>query len=224
MRLSPRLKAVLSFVEGRTLVDIGTDHGYIPIAACTDRGIEKAYACDINLGPLRMAYDNIKRHGLEHRIFIRCGFGFQAIDTDDDIEDMCIVVSGIGGLNITDILNDPALKKNHINRLVIQPQKDTPLVRRTLHANGFEIIDETMLVDSGIFYTIVVAEPKSEISTYTEAGYLLGKCLLDKGDQTLQAYVELQLSKFKRSTRGVPDKYMPIYKEALECLQQLNGL
>ena len=53
MKLSKRLEMIASFVKpGSRLADIGTDHGYIPIAL-TERGvILSALAMDVRKGPL----------------------------------------------------------------------------------------------------------------------------------------------------------------------------
>ena len=48
MRLSKRLALVASFVnEGSSLADIGTDHGYIPIALTRQGKVPTAIAMDV---------------------------------------------------------------------------------------------------------------------------------------------------------------------------------
>ena len=50
------MKAVASMVTaGYTLCDVGTDHGYVPIALVQGNIIPKAIAVDINEGPLERA-------------------------------------------------------------------------------------------------------------------------------------------------------------------------
>ena len=51
--LSKRLEQVASMVtKGDIIADIGTDHGYVPIYL-VEKGIcPKAYAMDINQGPI----------------------------------------------------------------------------------------------------------------------------------------------------------------------------
>ena len=66
MKLSKRLETVVSFVEtGSRVADVGTDHGYVPIALA-ERGIAvHGVAMDVREGPLARAREHIRRHGLE---------------------------------------------------------------------------------------------------------------------------------------------------------------
>ena len=70
MQLSKRLSAVAEFVTpGGCLVDVGTDHGYVPIALLEQKKISSAIAMDVNRGPLeraREAYCAVPDGGL-HR-------------------------------------------------------------------------------------------------------------------------------------------------------------
>ena len=158
MRFSPRLKAILSFVEGRVLVDIGTDHGYIPIAACLQGKVDRAIACDLWPGPLKRATENIKLYGLEDRIITKEGDGLRPLNPD---ECECVVIAGMGGMNISQILKDAAsfAAVQSIKRLIVQPQRDILVVKETLNELGFIITDEAQTQDRNRTYTIILSQP-----------------------------------------------------------------
>ena len=151
MRFSPRLKAILSLVEGRTLADIGTDHGFLPIAACLKGFVENAIACDLNPGPLERAKENISRYGLENKITTRLGYGLSPVSADD-VD--CVVIAGMGGINIVEILKEPFKCK----RLIVQPQRDIQLVREALAGWNFKIIEEKVVHDRKHSYTVIGAD------------------------------------------------------------------
>lgn len=66
------MKAVASMVTaGYTLCDVGTDHGYVPIALVQGNIIPKAIAVDINKGPLERANEHIRANGLTEKITTR---------------------------------------------------------------------------------------------------------------------------------------------------------
>ena len=152
MEISKRLTAVAEFVKYRTIADIGTDHGYIPCFLALNKKIDSAFACDVNEGPLEKAKENIALNGLENVIKPRLGSGLSALG-DDTAE--TIVIAGMGGLLICNILNDEKEKLKNIKQLVLQPQRDTDSVRKLLHSLGFVIEDEEMLIDNGKYYTII---------------------------------------------------------------------
>ena len=56
--------------EGSSLADVGTDHGYIPIALVQTGKVSRAIAMDINKGPLERAAfisgNSIWKTGLPH--------------------------------------------------------------------------------------------------------------------------------------------------------------
>lgn len=78
MRLSKRLELVASFVpEGSRLADVGTDHGYIPIALAERNVICRAVAMDLRPGPLERAKAHICQAGLEEQIETRLSDGLK---------------------------------------------------------------------------------------------------------------------------------------------------
>ena len=215
IKLSPRLEAVLSFVKGQYLADIGTDHGYLAISACLEGIVEKALACDISPGPLAKAKENVKRYRLDNQISTRLGFGLEPVKPD---EAQCVIIAGMGGMRVIDILKKSPEVVKHIERLIVQPQHDIPKVRQTLHCMGFAIIDEKMIQEDRRFYTVIAAEPQKDITIYTETEYLLGKCLLYKRDKILRAYVERELHRLKSIPCSVRSGQETIFREALKNL------
>ena len=64
IQLSKRMSALASLVtEGSRLADIGTDHGYIPIALVQKGRIPSALAMDVGKGPLSRAREHIHMQG-----------------------------------------------------------------------------------------------------------------------------------------------------------------
>ena len=68
-KLSARLGALFDMVPPCAFaVDVGCDHGYIPIALVESGKCPRALACDINAGPLAKAEENIHAAGLSEQI------------------------------------------------------------------------------------------------------------------------------------------------------------
>ena len=79
MQLSKRLSAVAEFVTpGGCLVDVGTDHGYVPIALLEQQKISSAIAMDVNRGPLERAREHIAQYQMGDYIETRLSDGLHA--------------------------------------------------------------------------------------------------------------------------------------------------
>ena len=76
LTLDGRLSSVGKFVrQGAVFADIGTDHGYLPLALLRNGIIERAILSDINEGPLSSAMENARSAGLSDRCSFHLGDG-----------------------------------------------------------------------------------------------------------------------------------------------------
>ena len=71
MQLSERLTAIAAdmVTEGNRLVDVGCDHGYLPVYLMLQHKIPRAIATDVGKGPLARAQEHIAQYayGSIHR-------------------------------------------------------------------------------------------------------------------------------------------------------------
>ncbi|MCI9564697.1 MAG: SAM-dependent methyltransferase [Eubacterium sp.] len=192
--LSKRLKAVADMVtEGNIAADIGTDHGYVPIYLIKNNISKKAYALDINEGPLKMAAKNIRLEGLSDKITTVLSDGMEQMK--DNMAES-VIIAGMGGDLIVDILSRGSRIKG-IKELVLSPHKRIDLVRKFLSQNCWEIIKEDMVMDGGKYYTIIKAV-KGQNTEYTDVELLYGKYLLETKNQVLKQYLKKENEKFSK--------------------------
>ena len=101
-KLSNRLDLVASFVPaGARLLDVGSDHAYLPIALLQEGKIEAAIAGEVVEGPYQSALQNVADNGLEDKIEVRLANGLAAFEPSDAIS--CVTIAGMGGRLIADI-------------------------------------------------------------------------------------------------------------------------
>lgn len=194
MKLSKRLLAVASQVSKNSIIaDIGTDHGYLPIYLFENNVIHRAIASDVNKGPLEKAKKNIMENQLEDVIEIRLGNGLEIL-FENEVD--TIILAGMGGMLIIDILNDRPHIVQSVNRLVMQPQLDQEELRKYLHGIDFQIIEEQMVYEEGKYYWIISAEPGKE-KYRKDIYYIFGKILIEKKEPLLKKYIEEQLVTLK---------------------------
>lgn len=192
MELSTRLAAIASFVpKGSHVIDVGTDHAYIPIFLIQTARALTCLATDINEGPLEKAQKNLAMHHIQNVELMRTN-GVEGIDPNKgDI----LMISGMGGYLIIDILKKGETLVRNMKRLILQPQQDVGEVRKYLHQIGFHIVDEAFVKDEGKYYTIIVAEPGSEENYEKEYEYLYGKCLIQKQSEVFKEWLMMKLEK-----------------------------
>lgn len=186
MELTKRLERVASFVSpGSVLADVGTDHGYIPIYLAKKGIVKKAYAMDINEGPLLKASKNIKAHGVEVSVETILSDGLMQLG-DRKID--TLIVAGMGGMLIKKILEDAQCYLSYITKMILSPHLDVDVVRKAVHQLGFAIEQEDFLEDEGKYYPILVCR-KGHESYENAIDYKYGKRLLEDKNQTLKAYL-----------------------------------
>lgn len=155
VQLSKRLQAVADFVDNcGILADVGTDHGYIPVCLVEWGKARRAIAMDVNQGPLLRAEEHIRRYGMGKRIETRLSDGCSALKPGEaDV----IVISGLGGGLMMEILRQGEQVVRTAESLVLQPQSELMAFREFLYENGYEVKAETMVQEDGKYYPVIKA-------------------------------------------------------------------
>ena len=153
--MNQRLKAIYQLISpGQGVIDVGTDHGYIPVQLAKDKYPGRILASDIRKGPLDAAMRSAESAGVADRIdFILCD-GLEncpadAVDT--------IVVAGMGGDTICGILDRAEWCMSPMYSLILQPMTKPEILRFWLVNNGFQISTELLVKDRDIIYQIIGA-------------------------------------------------------------------
>ena len=202
MELSRRFHAVAGKVtRGNRLADIGTDHGYIPIYLVSEGICPSAIAMDVNQGPLDRADAHIREYGLSDKIGTRLSNGLERLEAS---EADSIVIAGMGGALMTDILNGGMHVIESGKELILQPQSEIFKVRHFLHDNGYRIVDEQILKEEGKYYFIIKAVPGQQ--KYDEEFlYEYGECLLKEKDTLMMEYLEREQKKYHKILKGLAE-------------------
>ena len=155
--ISKRLELVASFVpQGAILLDVGSDHAYLPIELVERGQIEAAIAGEVVEGPYQSAVKNVEAHGLNEKIQVRLANGLAAFEETDQVS--VITIAGMGGRLIATILQEGLEKLANVERLILQPNNREDDLRIWLQDNDFQIVAESILEEAGKFYEILVVE------------------------------------------------------------------
>lgn len=190
MRLSKRLRVVADMVKpGNAVADIGCDHGYLSVWLVREHKAERAIAMDLREGPLNSAKENIRFFHQEKKIETRLSDGMDGLKPGEADR---IVIAGMGGILMSDILERGRECVRRALQMVLQPQSDQDLVRKKVHELGFRITDEKSCFEDGKYYVAFSCEPGTEEKPYNEAEYLYGRFLPEKKDPVYRKFLKAE--------------------------------
>lgn len=242
IQLSKRLQYVADFITpGLVLADIGTDHGFIPIYMVLAEKTPKAFAMDINEGPLERATEHIKEYGIESKIETRLSDGLMKLNGN---EAEAVLIAGMGGSLVIKILTEGKHALEGVKELVLSPHTEADLVREFLKTTDFVIEKEGMVIDAGKYYVVIKARRKNE----NEEGLLyeneanipkgvderlyktlctkFGKILLEEKNPILKELLSKEYNTYSSIREGLlnneTDVGLKRRKEIEEILEHLN--
>ncbi|MDX9667882.1 tRNA (adenine(22)-N(1))-methyltransferase TrmK [Pseudomonas sp. P5_152] len=190
--LSMRLERVAAHVPaGARLADIGSDHGYLPVALMRRGAITAAVAGELASTPFHSAQRTVRDNGLQASISVRLANGLAAIEAADEIS--ALTICGMGGETIRDILERGKTRLSGQERLILQPNGGEQPLRQWLMDNGYSILCEEVLRENRFDYEIIVAERTGPVSYSPEQLYF--------GPLQMQARTPAFLLKWQRLLR-----------------------
>lgn len=209
--LDNRLSMCASFVrENVKLVDIGTDHAYLPVWLVLNNKIKSALACDINEGPLSSGMETVNRYELGEKITLRLSDGLQNVrkcEADD------IVIAGMGGELITKILSQCDWAKSEGKHFILQPMTKCEVLIKWLCENGFEILEQDACECDNKHYTVMLVSYTGKCFSPDESFCYIGR--LDPKNKSAKEYLMHVLSHLTKRSRGD--------KSLLPIIEKING-
>lgn len=195
-----RLACVASLIpDGRGVIDVGTDHGALPVALAR-RGYPGAlFASDLRPGPLDAARRTAGEAGLEGRIsFLLCdGLALcdpEAVDT--------IVIAGMGGDTVCGILDRAEWCMDARYLLVLQPMTRAEVLRYWLVNNGFAILTERLVREGDTVYTVLSAR-FGGCTLLSDAELYTGAFAQTEGQEAWPLFLRQQLRRFEKMLLGL---------------------
>ena len=169
-----RLQKIIDIIPQNSIgiIDVGTDYGYLPIQLALDGFKGEIYASDLRQKPLNVAINNAQFYDVFHRIHFYIDNGlnqcnYNKIDT--------IIIAGMGGDLICDILDKAEWTMDQSYTMILQPMSKPEILRFWLCNNGYKIVNEYYVNDTGRDYTILLVVFTGENEHYSDAELFIGK-------------------------------------------------
>ncbi len=166
-KLSDRLRMMADEIEkGQIAADIGTDHGFLPLFLIENGISPKTILADISEGSLEKAKQNVEgyirsREAEDEKALREC-FDFRlgdGISVLEDGEADAVVIAGMGGLLMAQIILADIKKTFSFKRLILQPRNKCGYLLRILENNGICVEKVQLVRESRFICEVITAVP-----------------------------------------------------------------
>lgn len=173
-----RIETIASLIssDNGDLLDIGSDHGYLPLLLLKGGFSSKLYASENKLGPFNNLTNSLK--GTD----ITCLFGDGLEVYQENIKQ--VVIAGMGGRLISKIFDEGKIHLASIERLILEPQTDEDEMRRCLNDLKWKQIYGVYIKEKGHIYPIEIYVKGEEKLSEDEIEF--GKYQLNNKDLLLK--------------------------------------
>lgn len=172
--MNKRINTIANLLEGKSAIDIGSDHGYLLIEL-EKKGFNKLLAIEKNKGPYENCLTTLKKENLENKIEVILSDGLKNVDEKKVFGYENIVIAGMGGELIRFIM-DQDLDKFKNSNLILQANNNEFKLRKFLLENKFEIKEEILVEDNSKIYEVIKAKYNGNfISDYTKKDMIFGR-------------------------------------------------
>lgn len=161
-KLNDRLFAIAQYIKaGERVADIGTDHALLPVYLVQNDISPLVIATDVAAGPFAVARGRIDRlmdgSPNSERIELRRGDGLDAL-APREVD--AVIIAGMGGELIADIITRDLSKGRSFAKYILQPRTKSDRLRASLAENGFIILEETAAREKGRMCEILLVSPE----------------------------------------------------------------
>lgn len=199
IKLSPRLLKVAELILGKTVADIGTDHGKLLIYLLKKNIIEFGIGSDVAEGPASACRKNVSLYGLSENIEIRVGDGLETIREN---EVQTIVIAGMGGELILKILGDNLNVAQSAKEIIVQPMTNIGKFLKGLSFLGLKVCDAHLVPEKDKLYQIFKLE-KGREDNLKAIDFVIYPEHLKRKSEYLSELIKREMKKYKIQREGI---------------------
>ena len=203
------------------MIDVGTDHCYLPIYAILQGKIKRAYAADVRVGPLENGRENARIYGVEDRITPLHSDGLQALNSAQQKDIDTVVCAGMGGTLIENIIANAPFLKDPDKVLILQPQKAVYELKEYLAREGFVIEKECLSKEGDKMYQCMRVRYDGIRRSASNPFALL------RADALFTAYADLESNRLTKQKEGMEQGGIPDrdrYDAVIKHLKELEEI
>lgn len=150
---SKRLQAIANFIHhGDIVADIGSDHALLPLWL-VKQGHNYVFANENKKDSYARLVSELASSADGHKVEASLSDGIEKLPEQINT----VVIAGMGGQLIIDILGEHSDKLTNVTKLILAPQGNEGDLRKMISFIGYQIVDEEVVEENGKFYEIIVA-------------------------------------------------------------------
>ena len=217
MQLDERLGLAYDLYEDCDLAaDIGTDHGYLPLALLRSGKCRRMILTDVSPDALDNARSHLSMTRMGDRAELRVGWGMEPIG------EACGMISilGMGGRIIQEIL-EKGQERLRGAKLLLSPHTEPHQVRYAVMTIGYHLEKEIPCRAAGRLYLMMVAAPGAESLTQEEMRR--GRRLMESGSPLLTDYLAQRLKWTESQISGLQTARKKMYQGYQEALDRAEA-
>ncbi len=208
---SLRINVIVSFIdEGASIADVGSDHCQVPILAIKEKKIEYAQAIENKKGPFERMVKEIKNNGLEGKVVPSLSNGISNLDKRVDT----VIIAGMGGKLIKQILESDSDQLKSVNTLVIDAHSNREFITKFLEDLGYHLEDNRFFFEDEIPYDVMKWKKGEKGKRYSKEELIFGPLNLERKPSDWLKYWQKELLRLSsiiendNLPNGVKQKYI----------------
>lgn len=207
--------------SGKTVCDVGCDHGKLSLYLVKSGRAERVIATDINKMPLQKAIDLFAEHGISDKAQFFLTDGLQNITDTADITH--VVIAGLGGDTMAQIIeNAPFIKDNKV-QLVLLPAQSGDKIRHYLYTHGFDITSEHTVGENKKFYSVITAVYSGNVQQCDAYDCYIGSSESCEGEDA-KGYFEMVLTRLGKKAKGLMIDTGSCPQDILDAIEKTKAL
>ena len=216
-----RIDKIVDFVdENKIVADIGSDHGITAIKIYEEKHPKRVIATDISKDSIQKLVDKLEYSGYDIETIVTDGINHISKDVNE------IIISGMGGFLISKIIENGIDVAKSADKLILQANNSLEHLRKFLHSEGFEIIDEANVFEENFIYTIIVTKYIGNVNKYTDENYYIyGKKNIENKDKLTIQYIEKELNRDRNIINNIKKNDTLVVKKRIQDLtNRINSM
>ena len=147
-----RLLDIINILDkDKKIIDVGTDHGLVPLYLAKNKISSDITATDISGSSLQKLVDKLD-DDLRKVIKTKVTDGFKGLEPEDE---QVAIIAGMGANTIIDIINDSLNFSKNLDYLILASNVNTYELRHFLNDHGFYIEKDFLSYENRKYYDIL---------------------------------------------------------------------